>query len=130
MKVFAYNINEIWSLDLAYVDKLAKKSKNLKYLLIEVDCFSGYLRVEPLTSKYATTRADAFRKLIKNKRPKNAWVDAWTEFKESFGTLCQNNEIILYKISARRNWRLPKKYTIDQEFDIQVIRGQMDILVF
>ena len=50
MKVFAYNINEIWSLDLAYVDKLAKKSKNLKYLLIAVDCFSGYLRVEPLTS--------------------------------------------------------------------------------
>ena len=76
LKVIAYDINEIWSLDLAYVDKLAKKNKDVKYLLVAVDCLSRYLRVEPLKSKYATITADAFKKMIKNKRPKKVWVDA------------------------------------------------------
>ena len=70
LNVIAYDINEIWSLDLAYVDKLAKENKDVKYLLVAVDCLSRYLRVEPLKSKYATTTADAFKKMIKNKRPK------------------------------------------------------------
>ena len=45
LKVIAYDINEIWSLDLAYVDKLAKENKDVKYLLVAVDCLSRYLRV-------------------------------------------------------------------------------------
>ena len=86
LKVIAYDINEIWSLDLAYVDKIAKENKDVKYLA--VDCLSRYLRVEPLKSKYATT-ADAFKKMIKNNQPKKMWVDAGTELKGSFSTLCE-----------------------------------------
>ena len=97
LKVIAYDINEIWSLDLAYVDKLAKENKDVKYLLVTVDCLSRYLRVEPFKSKHATTTADAFKKMIKSKRPKKVWVDAGTEFKGSFSTLCQKNEIEVYK---------------------------------
>ena len=48
LKGIAYDINEIWSLDLAHVDKLAKENKDVKYLLVAVDCLSRYLRVEPL----------------------------------------------------------------------------------
>ena len=102
LKVIAYNINEIWSLDLAYVDKLAKENKDERYLLVAVDCLSRYLRVEPLKSKYATTTADAFKKMIKSKRPKNVWVDAGTEFKGSFSTLCQKNEIEVYKTLSEK----------------------------
>ena len=47
LKVIAYDVNEIWSLDLAHVDKLAKENKDVKYLLVAVDCLSRYLRVEP-----------------------------------------------------------------------------------
>ena len=121
LKVIAYDINEIWSLDLAYVDKLAKENKDVKYLLVAVDCLSRYLRVEPLKSKYATTTADAFKKMIKNKQPKKVWVDAGTEFKGSFSTLCQKNDIEVYKTFsekksafAERNIRvepLKSKYT-------------------
>ena len=71
LKVIAYDINEIWLLDLAYVGKLAKENKDVKYFLVAVDCFSRYLRVEPLKSKYAATTADAFKKMMKSKRPKN-----------------------------------------------------------
>ena len=115
LKVIAYDVNEIWSLDLAHVDKLAKENKEAKYLLVAVDCLSRYLRVEPLKSKYATTTADAFKKMIRNKRPKKVWVDAGTEFKGSFSTLCQKNEIEVYKTFsekksafAERNIRLLK----------------------
>ena len=80
LKVIAYDINEIWSLDLAHGDKLAKENKDVNYFLVAVDCLSRYLRVEPLKSKNATTTTSAFKKTIKNKRPKEVWVDAGTEF--------------------------------------------------
>ena len=60
LKVIIYEINEIWSIDLAYVDKLAKYNIDIKYFLVAVDCMSRYLRVQPLKSKYATTTAEAF----------------------------------------------------------------------
>ena len=51
MRIFAYKINEVWSLDLAYV---------------RVDYISGYLRAaEPLKSMYATTTADALTDDVK-----------------------------------------------------------------
>ena len=30
LKVIAYDLNEVWSLDLAYIDKLAKENKDVK----------------------------------------------------------------------------------------------------
>ena len=130
LKVIAYDINEIWSLDLAYVDKLAKENKDVKFLLVAVDCLSCYLRVEPLKSKYATTTADAFKKMIKNKRPKKVWVDAGTEFKGSFSALCQKNDIEVYKFFSEKKSAFAERNAIAQEFDIQVFRRQMDILVY
>ena len=62
LKVIVKDINEIWSLDLAYVDNLAKYNRDVKYLLVAVDCLSRYLRVEPMKTKYATEAADAFKK--------------------------------------------------------------------
>ena len=61
LKVFVKDINEIWSLDLAHVDKLAKYNRNIKYLLVAVDFLSIYLRVEPLKTKHATEAAEAFK---------------------------------------------------------------------
>ena len=62
LKVIVKDINEIWSVDLAYGDKLAKYNRIIKYLLVEVDRLSRYLRVEPLKSNYATKTALAFKK--------------------------------------------------------------------
>ena len=84
------------------MDKLAKDIKVVKYLLVAVDCLSPYLRVEPLNSKYATTTADAFKNMIKNKQPKKVWVDAGTEFKGSFSTLFQKKDIEVYKTFSEK----------------------------
>ena len=39
MKAFARFNNEIWGMDLAYVDKLAKDNNIVKYLLVRRDLF-------------------------------------------------------------------------------------------
>ena len=64
------DINNIWSLDLAYVDKLAKYNRGVRYLLLAVNCLSRYLRVEPLKTKYAKETTEAFKKMIKTKQQK------------------------------------------------------------
>ena len=102
LKVTAYDINEIWSLDLAHVDKLSKQNAGIKYLLIAVDCLSRFLRVKPLKSKNATTTAEAFEQLIKNKQPKKVWVDAGTEFKGNFKTFCQRRNIKIYQNFSKK----------------------------
>ena len=102
LKVIAYDINEIWSLDLAHVDKLSKQNAGIKYLLIAVDCLSGFLRVEPLKSNNATTTAEAFKQMIKQKQPKKVWVDAGTEFKGNFKTLCQRRNIEIYETFSEK----------------------------
>ena len=83
-KVILYDIDEIWSIDLAYVDKLGDYNKNIKYLMVAVGCMSRFLRVQPLKSKYATSTAEALKQMIKTKQPKKVWVDKDTEFKGSF----------------------------------------------
>ena len=103
------DINEIWSLDLAYVDKLAKYNRGVRYLLVAVDCLSRYLRVEPLKTKYAKETTEAFKKMIKTKQPKKVWVDKGTEFKGEFEKLCTKREIIKYNTHSEKNQRLPKE---------------------
>ena len=72
-----YDIDEIWSIDLAYFDKLAKYYLDVKNLLVAVHCMSPYLRVQPLKSKYATTTVEAFKLMITTKRPKKyGWTRA------------------------------------------------------
>ena len=88
------DINEIWSLDLAYVDKLTKYNRGVRYLLVPVDCLSRYLRVGPLKTKYAKETTEAFKKMIKTKQPKTVWVDKGTEFKGEFEKLCTKRELI------------------------------------
>ena len=102
LKVIAYDLDEIWSLDLAHVDKLLKQNAGIKYLLIAVDCLSRYLRVEPLKSKYATTTAEAFKRMSKHKQPIKVWVDAGTEFKGNFKTPCQRRNIKIYQTFSEK----------------------------
>ena len=76
-----------------------------------MDFFSSYLRVKPLKSKYATTTADAFKKMIRNKLPKKLCVDAGTEFKGSFSTLWRKNEIEIYKIFSEKKSAFAERKT-------------------
>ena len=98
-----YDIDEIWSIDLAYVDKLADYNKNIKYLMAAVDCMSRYLRVQPLKSKYATSTAEAFKQKIKKKQPQKVWVDKGTNFKGPFKILGEEKGIKTYTTESEKN---------------------------
>ena len=102
LKVIVCDLNEIWSSDLAHVDKLAKYNRDVKYLLVAFDCLSRYLRVEPLKTKYATETAKAFRNMIKHKQPQKVWVDDGTEFLGAFKTLCNKRGIHLYSTFSEK----------------------------
>ena len=96
LKVFAKDVNEIWSADLAFVEKLARQNSNTKYLLLCIDVLSRFIRVQPMKNKYARTTKDAFQKILKNVKPKKLWVDAGTEFGGEFRKFCENNGIHIY----------------------------------
>ena len=95
--------DEIWSIDLVYVDELADYNKNINYLMVAVDCMSRYLRVQSLKSEYATSTAEAFKQMIKKKQPQKIWVDRGTEFKVSFKTLCEEKGIKTYKTESEKS---------------------------
>ena len=96
LKVIAYDINEIWSIDVAYVDKLAKYNHGVKYLLVAVDVLSRKLRVEPMRSKTAGETAKTFARMITKEKPEKVWSDKGTEFKGAFKRFCELNNIETY----------------------------------
>ena len=102
LKVVVNDIKEIWSVDLAYVDKLAKYNGGVNNLLVAVDCLSRYLRVEPLKTKYATETAQFFKKIIKHKQPEKVWVDNGIEFLGAFKALCTERGIHLYSTFSEK----------------------------
>ena len=104
---------EIWSVDLAYVDKLAKYNRYVKYLLVAVNCLLRYFRVEPLKAKQATEADLAFKKLMKNKQPQKVWVDDGTEFLGAFTTLCIKRGIHLYGTFSEKKSLQSQRGTFD-----------------
>ena len=97
MKAFARFKNEIWCMDLAYVDKLAKDNKGVKYLLVRQDLFDRTVDAERMKSKDSKETVRAFLTMItKKNRPKKIWVDKGTEFAGEFEELCKAEGIQSY----------------------------------
>ncbi len=109
LKVLTYDINEIWSMDLAFVDKLAKYNRGVKYLMVAVDVLSRYVRVEPLKTKDAKDVSKAFKKMIKNKQPQKVWTDKGTEFKGDFKKLCDKRGIEIYHTESETKSAFAKR---------------------
>ena len=103
LKVIVKDINEIWSVDLAYVDKLAKYNRSVKYLLVAVDCLSRYLRVEPLKTKYATETASAFKKMIKTSNHKKCGLMMVQSFLEPSKLYATNEEFIYTALLVKKS---------------------------
>ena len=81
-------------MDLAFVDKLASQNKGIKYLLVAVDIFSRFVRVQTMKTKYAKDTLQAFRKMISRKNtPENLWVDKGTEYGVTFKKFCKEKDI-------------------------------------
>ena len=85
MRAFARFRNEIWSMDLAYVDKLAKDNNGVKYLLVRQDLFYRTVNAKGMKTKDSQETVKALSSMItKRNRPKKIWVDKGTEFAGAF----------------------------------------------
>ena len=109
LKAIVNDINEIWSLDLACVDKLAKYNRGVRYLLFAVDCLYRYLRLEPLKTKYAKETTEAFKKMIKTKQPKKFGLTKAPSLKESSKSYVLNEKSSNTVLTVKKNQRLPKE---------------------
>ena len=97
MKAFARFKNEIWCMDLAYVDKLAKDNNGVKCLLVRQDLFDRTVDAKGMKSKDSKEIVRAFLSMItKKNRPKKIWVDKGTEFAGEFKKLCKAEGIQIY----------------------------------
>ena len=89
MRAFARFRNEIWCMDLAYVDELAKENNGVKYLLVRQDLFARTVNAKGMKTKDSQETVKAFSSMItKNNRPKKIWVHKGTEFAGAFKTFC------------------------------------------
>ena len=71
LKAFARFKNEIWSMDLAYVDKLAKDNNGVKCLLVQQDLFDRTVDAKGVKTKDSKELVRAFLSMLtKKNRPK------------------------------------------------------------
>ena len=97
LRAFARFENEIWCMDLAYVDRLAKDNSGVKYLLVRQDLFDRTVDAKGMKTKDSKEAVKIFSKMItKKKRPKKFWVDQGTEFVGEFKKFCTAEGIEIY----------------------------------
>ena len=97
MRAFARFRNEIWGMDFAYVDKLAKEINGVKYLLVRQDLFDRTINARGMRTKDSKETVKAFSSMItKTNRPKKIWVDKGTEFAGACKKFCAAEGIQVY----------------------------------
>ena len=75
MRTFARFRNEIWCMDLAYVDKLSKENNGVKYLLVRQDLFDRIVNAKEMKTKDSQETVKAFSSMItKKNRPRKIWL--------------------------------------------------------
>ena len=75
-KVYARFKDNIQATDLAEMEPLSSKNKNVKCLLCVIDVFTKYAWVKPLKDKKGKTVLNAFIEIVNesNRKPNKLWV--------------------------------------------------------
>ena len=114
LKVQSYQLNEIWSLDLADMQSLANDKRNTRHLLVVVDTSNRFLRVQPIKDKYASTTRCAFATMISKTKPEKVWTDDDKEFLGSFKKLFEHKDIIIYQTRNEKKCICRTQHPINQ----------------
>ena len=110
MRAFARFRNEIWCMDLAYVDKLAKENNGVKYLLVRQDLFDRTVNAKGMKTKDFQETVKAFSSMItKKNRPIKIWVDKGTEFAGVFKKFCTAEGIQVYSTMSETKAAFPER---------------------
>ena len=89
MRAFSRFKNEIWGMDLAYVEKTARRNNGVMYLLVRQDLFERTLNAEGMETEDSQETVKAFSSMItKRNQPEKIWVDKGTKFAGAFKRFC------------------------------------------
>ena len=93
--------NEIWCMDIAYVDKLAKDNKCVKQLLVRQDLFDRTVDAKGKKTKDSKETVKTFSKMITKKNRSNEfWVDQGTEIAGEFKKFCSAEGVEIYSTKS------------------------------
>ena len=67
--IFAKQVDDIWTADLADMSPYSRSNSGYKYLLTVIDVFSKYGRIVPLKTKTGKEVAMEFQQLFTNNAP-------------------------------------------------------------
>lgn len=96
-KVIVYGIDQVWASDLVDLQKYSKQNKHIKYLLVVIDVFSKFVFVKSLKTKTGLEVTNAFKEIIKERKPEKIWSDKGSEYVNStFKKFLKENDIELY----------------------------------
>ena len=79
-RVNVNGIDEIWAANLIDMKAFSKDNNEIKYLLTVIDIFSKFVWIVPLKRKTGQEVANAFSRILKERRPCKMWVDKGREF--------------------------------------------------
>ena len=74
------SIDDIWAADLIDMQAFSKDNNGIKNLLTVIDIFSKFVWIVPLKRKTGQEVANAFSRILKERRPSKTWVDRGREF--------------------------------------------------
>ena len=97
-KVYARFKDNIWAADLAEMESLSSRNKNIKYLLCVIDVFTENVGVKLLKYKKGKTILHAFTEILNesNRKPSKLWVDQGREFyNKRMQEWLDNNDILI-----------------------------------
>ena len=113
MKAFVRFKNEIWCMDLAYVDKLAKDNNGVKYLLVRQDLFDRTVDAKRMKTKDSKENVPAFLTMItKKNRPKKIGLKREQNLLESLKKYAKLKE---YKFNLP--WVRPRLQLLNVQYD-------------
>ena len=98
-KVYSQFKDNIWGVNLADMQSLSKKNKNIKYLLCAIDLYSKYAFVVPLKDRKGISVTNGFNKIIKQsgRKPNKIWADQGSEFyNHVFKRWLSRNNVIMH----------------------------------
>ena len=120
LKLISYDIEETWSVDVAYVNKLAKYIHTVKSSTLASDVLSLKLKVELMGPKSIEETAKLFARMIKMTKPQKVSSDEETELKGEFERFCENTNIATYSTHREANSSLSRrKYLVLEKQDLQ-----------
>ena len=79
-RVNVNSIDEIWAYDLIDMQTFLMDNNGIKYLLTVIDIFSKFVWIISLKRKTGQEVANAFSRILRERRPSKMWVDKDREF--------------------------------------------------